>query len=162
MLDVDDVQATMAFTRMIEETLRSKFQQLNFLAHTLAQHRQNLTTLITGNTVYAYNTVYCLICRYKRSKSVFFYGRNSHTWKHDRGTHTVCQCYRYWKMVWLIIISNVLNNNYAFKNVSYFTIYLIIDVKGIRPTKSTCLRWLWNLPMKFVCIDFQHTLNERI
>lgn len=54
MLDVDDVQATMAFTRMIEETLRSKFQQLNFLAHTLAQHRQNLTTLITGNTVYAY------------------------------------------------------------------------------------------------------------
>lgn len=48
MLDVDDVQATMAFTRMIEETLRSKFQQLNFLAHTLAQHRQNLTTLITG------------------------------------------------------------------------------------------------------------------
>uniref|UniRef100_A0A915D1Q1 PX domain-containing protein n=1 Tax=Ditylenchus dipsaci TaxID=166011 RepID=A0A915D1Q1_9BILA len=41
MLDLNEVQATMVFTRMIEESLRSRFPRLNFFAHTLAQFKNN-------------------------------------------------------------------------------------------------------------------------
>lgn len=41
MLNLNEVQATTVFTRMIEESLRSKFPRLNFFAHTLAQLRSN-------------------------------------------------------------------------------------------------------------------------
>ena len=41
MLDLNDVQATVLFTRMIEESLQSRFPRLNFFAHTLAQFKGN-------------------------------------------------------------------------------------------------------------------------
>lgn len=41
MLDLNDVQATVLFTRMIEDTLQSRFPRLNFFAHTLAQFKGN-------------------------------------------------------------------------------------------------------------------------
>uniref|UniRef100_A0A8R1XX44 Phosphatidylinositol-4-phosphate 3-kinase n=1 Tax=Onchocerca volvulus TaxID=6282 RepID=A0A8R1XX44_ONCVO len=39
LLNLTDTQATVQFTRMIEESLKSKFPRLNFLAHTLVQMR---------------------------------------------------------------------------------------------------------------------------
>lgn len=41
LLDLDEAQATMVFTRMIEESLKSRFPRLNFFAHTLAQFKNN-------------------------------------------------------------------------------------------------------------------------
>ncbi|KAI1732417.1 phosphatidylinositol 3- and 4-kinase domain-containing protein [Ditylenchus destructor] len=41
MLDLNEAQATMVFTRMIEESLKSRFPRLNFFAHTLAQLKNN-------------------------------------------------------------------------------------------------------------------------
>lgn len=38
---MNDVQATVLFTRMIEESLQSRFPRLNFFAHTLAQFKGN-------------------------------------------------------------------------------------------------------------------------
>ncbi|KAH7732178.1 phosphatidylinositol 3-and 4-kinase [Aphelenchoides avenae] len=37
MLNLTDLEATMMFTRMVEDSLRSRFPRLNFVAHTLAQ-----------------------------------------------------------------------------------------------------------------------------
>ena len=39
MLDLNDVQATVLFTRMLEESMQSRFPRLNFFAHTIAQFK---------------------------------------------------------------------------------------------------------------------------
>uniref|UniRef100_A0A158R675 PI3K/PI4K domain-containing protein n=1 Tax=Syphacia muris TaxID=451379 RepID=A0A158R675_9BILA len=41
LLDVSDTEATVQFTRMIQESLKSKFPRLNFFAHTLVQLRNS-------------------------------------------------------------------------------------------------------------------------
>lgn len=47
MLGISDIEATMIFTNMIEDSLRSKFPRLNFVAHTLAQLRTS-SGLLSG------------------------------------------------------------------------------------------------------------------
>lgn len=39
MLNLSETEATVQFTRLIEESLMSKFPRWNFLAHTLAQFK---------------------------------------------------------------------------------------------------------------------------
>jgi hypothetical protein len=41
MLELNDVQATVLFTRMLEESMQSRFPRLNFFAHTIAQFKGN-------------------------------------------------------------------------------------------------------------------------
>uniref|UniRef100_A0A1I7VGA5 Phosphatidylinositol-4-phosphate 3-kinase n=1 Tax=Loa loa TaxID=7209 RepID=A0A1I7VGA5_LOALO len=48
LLNLTDTQATVQFTRMIEESLKSKFPRLNFLAHTLVQMRATPSMLRGG------------------------------------------------------------------------------------------------------------------
>ncbi|VDK86356.1 unnamed protein product [Litomosoides sigmodontis] len=48
LLNLTDTQATVQFTRMIEESLKSKFPRLNFLAHTLVQMRSTPSMLRGG------------------------------------------------------------------------------------------------------------------
>ncbi|KAK6109822.1 Phosphatidylinositol 3- and 4-kinase family protein [Brugia pahangi] len=48
LLNLTDTQATVQFTRMIEESLKSKFPRLNFLAHTLVQMRGTPSMLRGG------------------------------------------------------------------------------------------------------------------
>ncbi|OZC04855.1 hypothetical protein X798_08177 [Onchocerca flexuosa] len=48
LLNLTDTQATVQFTRMIEESLKSKFPRLNFLAHTLVQMRSTPSMLLGG------------------------------------------------------------------------------------------------------------------
>ncbi|VDM96038.1 unnamed protein product [Thelazia callipaeda] len=49
LLNLTDTQATVQFTRMIEESLKSKFPRLNFLAHTLVQLRSTPSILRGGS-----------------------------------------------------------------------------------------------------------------
>ncbi|MCP9266259.1 Phosphatidylinositol-4-phosphate 3-kinase c2 domain-containing subunit alpha [Dirofilaria immitis] len=48
LLNLTDTQATVQFTRMIEESLKSKFPRLNFLAHTLVQMKSTPSMLRGG------------------------------------------------------------------------------------------------------------------
>uniref|UniRef100_A0A0R3S5X0 phosphatidylinositol 3-kinase n=1 Tax=Elaeophora elaphi TaxID=1147741 RepID=A0A0R3S5X0_9BILA len=48
LLNLTDTQATVQFTRMIEESLKSKFPRLNFLAHTLVQMRSTPSMIRGG------------------------------------------------------------------------------------------------------------------